>query len=89
MDPGTQRFGVRWSRLVWVVTVAVTALVVIVTLVILRAAIHARPGGGAIRVLLVVEAFVPIIILVALALSAPRAYEVSPDAVVVKRTWSS
>jgi len=85
MDSGTQRFGVRWSRLVWVVTIAVTALVVIVTAVILRAAIHARAGDSAVWLLLVVEAFLPIIILVALALFAPRAYEVNPDAIVVKR----
>lgn len=85
MGPDRQRFGMRWSRLTWMVTVAMIVLVVAVALVILWKAIHVGPDAGAIRVLLVLLGFLPAISLAILALFAPRAYEVDADAIVVKR----
>ncbi len=75
----------RWSRLVWVVTVAVGVLVATITFVVLYAAIHSRAGGSAVWLLLVGEAFLPVGVLVILAFFAPRSYEIDSDAVVVKR----
>ena len=85
MGPDGQRFGMRWSRLTWVVTVAMIVLVVAVAVVILWKAIHVGPDAGGIRVLLVLLGFLPAICLAILASFAPRAYEVDPDAIVVKR----
>jgi len=85
MGPDRQRFGMRWSRLTWIVTVVVIVLVVAVGVVILWKAIHAGSDAGAIRVLLVLVGFLPGVSVAILALFAPRGYEVDADAVVVKR----
>ena len=85
MGPDRQRFGMRWSPLTWIVTIAVIVLVVAVAVVILWKAIHVGPEVGGIRVLLVLVGFLPAVSLAILALFAPRAYEVDPDAITVKR----
>jgi len=85
MSVNTQRFSMRWSRLTWVVTVGASIVVALAPIVILRAAIRVGPGDGALRVLLISAAFLPLAIFGILALFAPVAFEVNPDAVVVKR----
>jgi len=85
MGPDGQKFGMRWSRLTWIVTVAVIVVVVAIAVVIVWKAIRAGPDAGAIRVLLVLLAFLPAVSLGILALFAPRGYEVDPDAIVVRR----
>ena len=85
MGPDGRTFGLRWSVLTWVVTVAMIILVVAVAVGILWKAIYVGPDAGGLRVLLVLLAFLLAPCLAVLAFFAPRGYEVNADAIVVRR----
>ena len=85
MDLSTHDFRLRWSRLTWLVTAAVIVILAVVTIVILRAAVHVGSRGNLVRGLLILEAAVPVAIFGIVALFAPLGYEVNPEAVVIRR----
>lgn len=85
MTGDVRRFRVRWSTLTWVVTVGVGLIGVVVTVLLLRAAMHVAPMDGVVRVVLIVAACMPPVIFGALSLFSPQAVEVNSDAVVVRR----
>jgi hypothetical protein len=85
MDLGEQRFRIRWSWLTWVVTIGVSLVVIVVAVVLLRAAMHSGSAGGPGRVMLAVAAFVPVVIFGIVALFAPLAIDLRPDVLVVRR----
>lgn len=85
MQANTQRFRIRWSWVTWVVTAAVIVIVVFVTIAILGSAMHTGSRSSLLRLLVFVEAGVPVVIFGVVGLFAPLGYEVSADAVVVRR----
>jgi len=89
MHPSTQRFRLRWSRLTWILTIAVIIIVAVVTIVILRPAVRVGPRGNSPRGLLILEAAIPAVIFWIVAWFAPLGYEVKPNAVVIRRlAWN-
>jgi len=82
----SQRFAARWSFSVWIVTCAVTLLVVIVVGGMIRMTANAVPDeADGIRALLVFVAFVPAIILCVTIFFAPLGYTVHPQIIEVNR----
>jgi len=84
MSGSSLRFDARWSRLVWVVTVAVILMLALVDALVVSEVWKAA-RGNALPVLLVVTALLPWAVLAVVALFAPRSYRVEPDGIVVKR----
>jgi len=80
-----QRFALRWSSSAWAISVGVSAIALCVPIVVLLATNDASRASGALGVLLVAAAFSPVAVLAVLVFFAPLAFEVRPDAVVVKR----
>ena len=86
MPVRSQRFAARWSLSVWIVTCAVTLLVVIVVGGMIRMTTSAIPDDGdGIRALLVFAAFVPVVILCVTIFLAPVGYTVHSQIIVVNR----
>ena len=86
MPVRSQRFAARWSLSVWIVTCAVTLLVVIVVAGMIRMTVNAVPDDGdGSRALLVVAAFVPPVILCVTIFFAPLGYTVQPQIIEVNR----
>ncbi|GEM_PF-310614 len=82
----SQRFAARWSPSVWIVTCAVTLLVVIVVGSMIRMTAKTVPDDGdGIRALLVFVAFVPAVILCVTIFFAPLGYTVHPQVIEVNR----
>jgi hypothetical protein len=85
MDLNTQRFGVRWSALPWLTTIAVLAVSAVVVVVVWWAAVDAVLRGLGLPQWAFVVTCVVLGPSVAAALFAPLGYEVRPHAVVIRR----
>jgi hypothetical protein len=85
MDQGRQTFAIRWSRLTWVVTVGASVGFAVVSIALVWAAMHAVPGVVSLRTVMIVLALAPLGVVGVVILFAPMGFEVTGDAVVVKR----
>ncbi len=90
MPVRSQRLAARWSLSVWIVTCAVTLLVVIVIGGLIRMTMNAVPDDGdGIRALLVFAAFVPAVVLCVTIFFAPLGYTVHSQIIMVNRMGPS